>query len=200
MGRYGFLGHGPLSALGRDHSECVLWFVGLFTYFYYFRKKGVFPCYKGTLMVVPDSSSRAFAVVSVRNPQRLVLADGTFSPLVVVPFRGGTLAHPRVCVATEALEGCAHSCKVFHSVLPVCEVLVSTGLDDVLPGLGGGMHMCRHLHVFGACPGGVVVHRAPEPGPAQGDRCELSDLLVRPFTALPRGRRVRCPRLPSYGS
>jgi hypothetical protein len=79
--------------------------------------------------------------------------------------------------------------RFFHSVLPVCEVLVSAGLDDVLAGLGGGMHMCRHLHAFGACPGGVVVHRAPEPGPAQGDRCELSDLLVRPFTVLPRGQK-----------
>jgi hypothetical protein len=47
-------------------------------------------------MVVPDSSPRASAVVSIRNPQRLTLADGTFFPLVVVLFRGGALAHPRV--------------------------------------------------------------------------------------------------------
>jgi hypothetical protein len=47
-------------------------------------------------MVVLDSSPRASAVVSVRNPQRLMLADGMLFPLVAVPFRGGALAHPRV--------------------------------------------------------------------------------------------------------
>jgi hypothetical protein len=38
------------------------------------------PIYLGTLMVVPDSSSRASAVVSIRNPERLALADRTFFP------------------------------------------------------------------------------------------------------------------------
>jgi hypothetical protein len=31
-------------------------------------------------MAIPDSRPRASAVVSVRNPQRLALADGTFFP------------------------------------------------------------------------------------------------------------------------
>jgi hypothetical protein len=31
-------------------------------------------------MAVPDSSSRASAVVSVKKPHRLTLADGTFFP------------------------------------------------------------------------------------------------------------------------
>jgi hypothetical protein len=48
--------------------------------------------------------------------------------------------------------------RFFHSVLPVCEVLV-------LAGLGGTMRMYRHLPAFGVCPGGVAVRRAPEPGP-----------------------------------
>jgi hypothetical protein len=46
-------------------------------------------------MVVPDSSPRASAVVSVRNPQGLMLADGTFNLLDAVLFCGGALAHPR---------------------------------------------------------------------------------------------------------
>jgi hypothetical protein len=47
-------------------------------------------------MAVPDSSPRASAAVSVRNPQRLTLADRTFFPLVAVPFHGGALADPRL--------------------------------------------------------------------------------------------------------
>jgi hypothetical protein len=47
-------------------------------------------------MVVLDSSPRASAVVSVRIPQRLMLADGTFLLLDAVLFRGGALTHPRV--------------------------------------------------------------------------------------------------------
>jgi hypothetical protein len=47
-------------------------------------------------MAVSDSSPQAFAAVSVRNPQRLVLLMGRSSLLVVVPFCGGALAHPRV--------------------------------------------------------------------------------------------------------
>jgi hypothetical protein len=35
-------------------------------------------------------------MVSIKNPQRLMLADETSFPLVVVLFRGGALAHPRV--------------------------------------------------------------------------------------------------------
>jgi hypothetical protein len=47
-------------------------------------------------MAVPDSSPRAFVAISVRNPQRLVLADLTFFPLVAVSYRGSALAHPWV--------------------------------------------------------------------------------------------------------
>jgi hypothetical protein len=44
------------------------------------------------------------------------------------------------------------------------------------------------------------MRRAHEPGPAQGDRGELSDLFVCPFATLPQGGGVRRPRLPSIGS
>jgi hypothetical protein len=62
-----------------------------------------------------------------------------------------------------------------------------------------------HMHVSGivcvrCAPGGVAVHRAPEPRPIRGDRGELFDL----FYTLPRrpsaGRRVRFPQPPSSGS
>jgi hypothetical protein len=47
-------------------------------------------------MAVPDSSPRAFVGVSGRTPQMLTLADETFSPWLLVLFRGATLADPRV--------------------------------------------------------------------------------------------------------
>jgi hypothetical protein len=149
-------------------------------------------------MVVPDSSSRAFAAASVRNPQRLVLSDVTFFPpgcCVVLWERASTPAG----VAPEALEECEFSCMVFHSVLLVCEVFVSAGFGNISAGLGGAMRTCRRSPTFGAHPGGVAMRRAPEPGPTRGDRDELSGLSVRPFAALSQGRGVRCPRLPSSG-
>jgi DNA-directed RNA polymerase subunit RPC12/RpoP len=96
-------------------------------------------------------------------------------------------------VAPEAFKECVHYCKVFYSVLLVCKVFVSADLS-------GAMRTYQHLPTFGACPGGVAVRRAPEPGPTQGDRGKLSDLSIRPFAALPQVRGVRCPRLPSCGS
>jgi hypothetical protein len=89
-------------------------------------------------MAVPDSSPRASAVVSVRNPQRLTLVDGTF-------FSPGCCAVPwwrtsaPAGVAPEALQQRGCSCKVFHSVLSVYEVLVPVGIDSVSAGLGGAI-------------------------------------------------------------
>jgi hypothetical protein len=59
--------------------------------------------------------------------------------------------------------------------LPVGVVFVSTGIGDVLASFG-------HTRATGTSrvwctPGGVAVHRAPEPGPIRGDRGELSVLL-----------------------
>jgi hypothetical protein len=125
-----------------------LQFVSSFV-FLLFSKKWVFPGYQGTLMAVPDSSPRASAVVSVRNPQRLVLADGTFFPpgCCVVPW--GRASAP-VGVAPEALQERGCSCKVFSQRLPVCEVLVSAGISNVLAGLAGAVRTYRQLSAFGA--------------------------------------------------
>jgi hypothetical protein len=164
-----------------------------------FCEKGVFPGHQGTIVVVPDSSPRASAEVSIRNPHRLTLTNGTFSlpSCYAVPWgRASALAG----VAPEALQERGCSCKVFSQRLSVCELLVSIGIDSVSAGLGGAMRTYRHPSTFSARPGSVAVRRAPEPGPTQGDRGELSVLSIRPFSVLPQDRGVRCPRLPSHGS
>jgi hypothetical protein len=62
-------------------------------------------------------------VVSVRNPQRLVLSNGTFFPPVCCAIPWGRASAP-AGVAPEALEECEYSCKVFPrciaSVRGVC--------------------------------------------------------------------------------
>jgi hypothetical protein len=63
-------------------------------------------------MVVPDSSPRASAVVSVRDLQRLVLANGTFFPPDCCAVSWGHASAP-VGVSPEALEERECSCKVF---------------------------------------------------------------------------------------
>jgi hypothetical protein len=150
-------------------------------------------------MVVPDSSPRASAVVSVRNLQRLTLAYGTFFPpgCCVVPW--GRASAP-AGVAPEALQERGCPCKVFSQRLSVCEVLDSADVDGVSAGLGGAMRTYRHSFAFSAYPGGVAVCRSPEPGPTRGDQGELSDLFARPFAVLPQDGGVRRPRLPSSGS
>jgi hypothetical protein len=71
----------------------------------------------------------------------------------------------------------------FRESLPVCGVFVSTGIGNVPAGFG-------HARTTGTscvlCTlGGVVVRRAPEPGPVQGDRGDLSDLhLYAPSPSL----------------
>jgi hypothetical protein len=47
-------------------------------------------------MAVPDSSSRVSVGASVRIPQMLMLADGTFFPLVADAIPGAALVDPRV--------------------------------------------------------------------------------------------------------
>jgi hypothetical protein len=149
-------------------------------------------------MAVPDSSPRACAVVSVRNPQRLMLADGTFFPPGCCVVLWGRASAP-AGVAPKALQERGCSCKVFPQRLPVCEVLVSAGIGSVSAGLGGAMRTYRHSCAFGAYPGGVAMRRVPETGPIRGDRGVLSVLFLRPFAVLPRDRGVRRPRLPSSG-
>jgi hypothetical protein len=69
------------------------------------------------------------------------------SLLGVVTFRGGASAPAGV--APDALEECAHSCKVFHNMLLVCEAFVLASLGDISAGLGNAMHAYRHLLAFG---------------------------------------------------
>jgi hypothetical protein len=107
-------------------------------------------------MAVPDSSPRAPVVVSVRNPQRVMLADGAFFPpgYCAVPWGRASTA---VGVAPKALQERGCSCKVFPQRLSVCEVLVSTGIGDVSASLGGAVRMYQHSSTFGASPGGVAL-------------------------------------------
>jgi hypothetical protein len=65
-------------------------------------------------MAVPDSSPRASVVVSVRNPQRLMLADGMFFPPGCCAIPWGRASAP-AGVATEALQEHGCSCKVFSA-------------------------------------------------------------------------------------
>jgi hypothetical protein len=88
-------------------------------------------------MAVPDNSSRASAVVSVRNPQRLTL---TFFPPSCCAVSWGRASAP-AGVAPEALQERGCSCKVYSQCLSVCEVLVSAGIGSVSAGLGGAMRM-----------------------------------------------------------
>jgi hypothetical protein len=59
----------------------------------------------------------------------------------------------------------------FHGILSVGVVHVSIGIGDVSAGFGDA----RATDIFHVrcIPGGVAVHRAPEPGPIRGDRGEL---------------------------
>jgi hypothetical protein len=67
-------------------------------------------------MAVPGSSPRASAVVSVRSPQRLTLADGTFFPpgCLCCSVGGGGASAP-AGVVPEGLQERGFSCKVFHA-------------------------------------------------------------------------------------
>jgi hypothetical protein len=96
-------------------------------------------------------------------------------------------------VATEALQERGRSYKVFSQRLSVREVLVSAGVGSVSASLGGAMRTYRHPSAFSTHLGSVAACRAPEPGPTQGDRGELSDSFAHPFATLPQGGGVRRP-------
>jgi hypothetical protein len=115
-------------------------------------------------MVIPNNNPRASVVVSVRNLQRLTLADGMFFPPGRCAVPWGRASAP-AGVAPEALQERGCSCKVFLQCLLVCEVLVSAGISDVSAGLGGAVRTYQHSSPFDAFTGGVAVCRAPEPGP-----------------------------------
>jgi hypothetical protein len=85
-----------------------------------------------------------------------------------------------------------HSFKVLFATSSLGEAFFLAGIGDISAGLGDAVRVYRRSHAFGACPGGVASRRAPEPGPIQGDRDELSDFSVRPLAVPPRdgGRGV----------
>jgi hypothetical protein len=86
----------------------------------------------------------------------------------------------------------------YRGISPVGVVRVPTGIGNVSAGFGD----TRATGTIRAqcIPGGVAMHRSPEPGPIRGDRGELFTL----FQMRPRhpsvGRRVRFPQPPSIGS
>jgi hypothetical protein len=85
-------------------------------------------------MAVPDSSPQASVGVSVRVPQMLTLADGTFFPPGCCAIPWGRASGP-AGLAPEALEECVYSFKVFYAASSSCEVFISAGL-------GGAIRMC----------------------------------------------------------
>jgi hypothetical protein len=127
-------------------------------------------------MAVPNNSPRASVGVSVRIPQMLTLADGTFSPLVADASPWGRASGPAV-IAPEALQERECSCRGFF-VRPTS-----------VRGVSFNRHwQCssrpRRCYAYITCIacvrctlGGVAVRRAPKPGPVRGDRGELSDLF-----------------------
>jgi hypothetical protein len=65
-------------------------------------------------------------------------------------------------------------------------VHIPTGVGDVSAGFGDARATGT---ICGRCnPGGVVVRRAPEPGPIQGNRGELFVLFKRALAVPPRDR------------
>jgi hypothetical protein len=100
-------------------------------------------------MAVPDSSPRAYVGVSERIPQMLMLADGTFSPLVAGVIPWGRASGP-AGLAPEALQECRCSCKIFSQDLLAYGPVVSAGIGDIQAGLGRATHMFLASSAFGA--------------------------------------------------
>jgi hypothetical protein len=150
-------------------------------------------------MAVPDSSPQASAVVSIRNPQRLTLADGTFfhPGCCVVPW--GRASTP-VGVAPEALQERGCSCKVFSATFVSVQ----------------GVSFSRHRRCFSwpqwcrahvsalvcvRCISRRCSHASSPRAWAHSRRSERAlRLVVCPFAVLPQDGGVRHPQLPSSGS
>jgi hypothetical protein len=72
----------------------------------------------------------------------LTSADGTFFPPGRYAIPWGRASGP-AGLAPEALQEPRCSCKVFSQDLPVCEVLVSADIGNILAGLGGAVRTLR---------------------------------------------------------
>jgi hypothetical protein len=100
-------------------------------------------------MAVPDSSPRASLGVFIRIPQMLTLADGTFSPRLLVLFRGAALADPRVW-PPKPCRSVGAPARVFTQDPSACGVLVSAGIGNIPTGLGGATRTYLASSAFGA--------------------------------------------------
>jgi hypothetical protein len=89
-------------------------------------------------MAIDDSSPQASAVLSVRNPQRLTLADGAVFPPGCSALLWGHASAP-TGVAPEALQERGYFGKVFPQRLSACEVLASASIGSVSAGLGSAI-------------------------------------------------------------
>jgi hypothetical protein len=121
----------------------------------------------------------------------LTLADGTSPPITgAIPWgRASGLTG----LAPEALQERGCSCRVF-----LAESATVRGVSFSRHRQFSSQPRRCHAHVFGmrlrsVPPGGVAVHRAPEPRPVQGDRDGLFDLFRTFPRRLSAGRRVRFP-------
>jgi hypothetical protein len=120
-------------------------------------------------MAVSDSSPRASVGVSVRIPQMLTLADGTFFPLVADANPWGRASGP-AGLAPEALQERGCSCKGFYTGFTgVRGVSFNRHRQYSSRPRRCRAHIPRIIRVRCAL-GGVAVRRAPEPGPIRSDR------------------------------
>jgi hypothetical protein len=94
--------------------RCNLQFVSSFAFLLFCEERGFFPVIRGPLWL-SSRVPRNPAVVSVRNPQRLMLADGTFFPpsCCAIPWERASAPGG---VAPKALQERGRSFKVFSSV------------------------------------------------------------------------------------
>jgi hypothetical protein len=84
--------------------------------------------------------------------------------------------------------------EFYHGIWPAGVVHVPTGVGDISAGFGDARATGT---IRGRCnSGGVAMRRAPEPGPVQGDRGELSDLFLTRPRRPSAGWRVRFPQPP----
>jgi hypothetical protein len=118
VGRCGFFGPWAFPFWAATTRSVFLGFATCLFVFYYFSKRGVSPVIRGPLWlsptVVPEPLRRY--PLGTRRGWRLLM--GLSSLLVVVLFRGGTLAHPRV-YPSKPCRSVGAPARFFHSVLSV---------------------------------------------------------------------------------
>jgi hypothetical protein len=115
-------------------------------------------------MAVPDSSPRASVGVSIGIPQMLLLDDGTFFP----PGRWCYSVGPRSRTRGSSPRSLAGAWVLLQGFFRKCAGVRGVSFSRHWQ-YSSRPRRC-HAHVFGlvphSCiPGGVAVHRAPEPGP-----------------------------------